>query len=121
MHGAGPDPDRVERRQIIRHAGKRPSVMRPSSVPQVPCLAVALPLSAGSCETRNECTKEPDTVGDLVRRYPLSTYFVIAYAGTWLAWAFFVLSRDGSGLLPFHSPSSFLILIGIGTFSGPTV
>jgi membrane protease YdiL (CAAX protease family) len=60
-------------------------------------------------------------VGDLVRRCPLSSYFVIAYAGTWLAWAFFVLSRDGSGLLPFHSPSSFLVLIGIGTFSGPTV
>jgi membrane protease YdiL (CAAX protease family) len=60
-------------------------------------------------------------VGDLVRRYPLSAYFVIAYAGSWLVWAFFVLSRDGSGLLPFHSPSSFLILIGIGTFSGPTV
>jgi membrane protease YdiL (CAAX protease family) len=60
-------------------------------------------------------------VGDLVRRYPLSSYFVIAYAGAWLAWAFFVLSRDGSGLLPFLSPSSFLILIGIGTFSGPTV
>jgi hypothetical protein len=60
-------------------------------------------------------------VGDLVRRYPLSSYFVIAYAGTWLAWAFFVLSRDGSGLLPFHSPSSYLILIGIGTFSGPTL
>jgi hypothetical protein len=36
-------------------------------------------------------------VGDLVRRYPLSSYFVIAYAGTWLAWAFFVLSRDGAG------------------------
>jgi membrane protease YdiL (CAAX protease family) len=36
-------------------------------------------------------------------------------------WALFVLSRDGSGLLPFHSPSSFLVLIGIGTFSGPTV
>jgi hypothetical protein len=58
-------------------------------------------------------------VGDLIRRYPLIAYFVIAYAGTWLVWALFVLSRDGSGLLPFQSPSSFMVLIGIGTFSGP--
>ena len=60
-------------------------------------------------------------MADLIRRYPLISYFVIAYAGTWLVWALFVLSREGSGLLPFHSPSSFLVLIGIGTFSGPTV
>jgi uncharacterized protein len=60
-------------------------------------------------------------VGDVIRRYPLISYFVIAYAGTWLVWALFVLSREGSGLLPFHSPASFLVLIGIGTFSGPTV
>jgi membrane protease YdiL (CAAX protease family) len=60
-------------------------------------------------------------VGDLIRRHPLISYFAIAYAGTWLISALFVLSRDGSGLLPFHSPSSFLVLIGIGTFSGPTV
>jgi hypothetical protein len=39
-------------------------------------------------------------VADLIRRYPLVSYFVIAYAGTWLVWAVFVLSRDGSGLLP---------------------
>jgi uncharacterized protein len=60
-------------------------------------------------------------VGDVIRRYPWISYFVIAYAGTWLVWALFVLSREGSGLLPFHSPASFLVLIGIGTFSGPTV
>jgi CAAX protease family protein len=60
-------------------------------------------------------------VGDVIRRYPLISYFVIAYAGTWLVWALFVLSQEGSGLLPFHSPASFLVLIGIGTFSGPTV
>jgi len=31
---------------------------------------------------------------DLIRRYPLISYFLIAYAGTWLVWALFVLSRD---------------------------
>jgi membrane protease YdiL (CAAX protease family) len=59
-------------------------------------------------------------VGDLIRRYPLISYFVIAYAGAWPVWALFVLSREGSALLPFRSPSSFMVLIGIGTFSGPT-
>jgi hypothetical protein len=59
-------------------------------------------------------------VGDLIRRYPLISYFVIAYGGTWVVWALFVLSRDGSGLLPVHSPASFPVVIGIGTFSGPT-
>jgi hypothetical protein len=60
-------------------------------------------------------------VSDVIRRYPLISYFVIAYAGSWAVWALFVLSLEGSGLLPFHAPSSFLVLIGIGTFSGPTV
>jgi len=58
-------------------------------------------------------------VGDLIRRYPLISYFVIAYAGAWPVWALFVLSREGSALLPFRSPSSFMVLIGIGTFRGP--
>ena len=60
-------------------------------------------------------------MGDVIRRYPLISYFVIAYAGSWAVWALFVLSLEGSGLLPFHAPSSFLVLIGIGTFTGPTV
>ena len=60
-------------------------------------------------------------MSDVIRRYPLISYFVIAYAGSWVVWALFVLSLEGSRLLPFHAPSSFLVLIGIGTFSGPTV
>lgn len=60
-------------------------------------------------------------MGDLIRRYPLTSYFVLAYAGTWLVWAFFLFSQEGSGLLRFHSPASFMVVIGIGTFSGPTV
>jgi hypothetical protein len=60
-------------------------------------------------------------VGDFIRRHPLISYFAFAYAGTWLVWAFFLFSREGSGLLRFHSPASFMVVIGIGTFSGPTV
>ena len=57
----------------------------------------------------------------LVRRHPLIAYFGIAYAGSWLVWALFVLSAEGTGLLPFHAPASFLVLIGVGTFTGPMV
>nr|WP_246548813.1 CPBP family intramembrane glutamic endopeptidase [Ancylobacter oerskovii] len=57
----------------------------------------------------------------MIRRYPIIAYFVIAYGGSWFVWAFFFLSQEGSGLLPFHAPASFLLLTAVGTFSGPTV
>ena len=60
-------------------------------------------------------------MSDVIRRYPLISYFAIAYAGSWVVWALFVLSLEGSGLLLFHAPASFMVLVGIGTFSGPTV
>ena len=59
------------------------------------------------------------TLADFVRRHPLIAYFGLAYAGTWLVWAFYMLSLDGLALLPFHAPASYLIIIGLGTFTGP--
>jgi hypothetical protein len=38
----------------------------------------------------------------LLARYPLTFYFNFAYAGSWLVWSLFVLSRDGAGVLPFN-------------------
>src|SRR3954465_15769450 len=40
----------------------------------------------------------------LLARYPLVSFFVLAYAGTWLFELPYVLSEDGSGLLPYSSP-----------------
>src|SRR5215210_9440794 len=40
----------------------------------------------------------------LLARHPLVFFFVLAYAGTWLFELPYVLSEDGSGLLPFSSP-----------------
>jgi len=40
----------------------------------------------------------------LLARHPLVSFFVLAYAGTWLTELPYMLSEDGSGLLPFSSP-----------------
>ena len=40
----------------------------------------------------------------LLARHPLVSFFVLAFAGTWLTELPFVLSKDGSGLLPYSSP-----------------
>ena len=39
----------------------------------------------------------------LLARHPLVSYFLIAYAYSWLAWMPLVLSEDGAGLLPYFS------------------
>jgi membrane protease YdiL (CAAX protease family) len=58
----------------------------------------------------------------LISGHPLVTYFVIAYAGTWILFLPLLLSRDGFGLLPFTLPGlvSFLPLVG-GSLAGPTL
>ena len=71
--------------------------------------------------SRFEIHSERIALIELCRRYPLTVYFIIAYAGSWHAWALFLLSRNGSGFLPLHSPASFMVLMGLGTFSGPTI
>jgi uncharacterized protein len=40
----------------------------------------------------------------LLARHPLVSFFVLAFAGTWLLELPYVLSADGSGLLLFSSP-----------------
>jgi hypothetical protein len=40
----------------------------------------------------------------LLASHPLVSFFVLAFAGTWLTELPYVLSEDGSGLLPFSSP-----------------
>jgi uncharacterized protein len=49
----------------------------------------------------------------LLARHPLVSFFVIAYAGSWLVWMPLVLSEDGAGLL---SASAAII---IASFVGP--
>src|SRR5436305_15029900 len=56
----------------------------------------------------------------LLARHPLSFFFLMAFAFSWIAWSPWVLSEDGAGLLPFSSPLLSLAL-PIGIFLGPTV
>jgi membrane protease YdiL (CAAX protease family) len=54
--------------------------------------------------------------------HPLVSFFVIAFAGAWVVEAPVVLSRTGTGLLPYTLPPLVVLLMIAGaTFTGPTL
>ena len=55
----------------------------------------------------------------LLKRHPLATYFVMAYAFTWLTVLPVMLSSNGFGLLPFAIPFAPFQLLG--SFTGPAL
>src|SRR5918997_2596606 len=57
--------------------------------------------------------------GGLLARRPLISFFVMAFAFSWIAWSPWVLSEEGVGLLPY--PVSALPWIPLGIFLGPTL
>ncbi len=72
-------------------------------------------------------TSQPATSSSLKRlisRHPLTAYFVIAFAGTWVPLLPFALSRgvNGLGLLPYRLPdSAFYIAFVLAAFAGPAL
>lgn len=55
-----------------------------------------------------------------IGRYPLLTFFGLAYGGAWLVWAPWVLSQYGVGL--FHVGSAAIqVLPYVGAFAGPSL
>src|SRR5215212_1674524 len=66
----------------------------------------ALLLGQGSIDmtSANPPVQSASPYKGLLARHPLVFFFIIAYAGTWLLELTYVLSEDGSGLLPFSSP-----------------
>ncbi|MTD58625.1 CPBP family intramembrane glutamic endopeptidase [Amycolatopsis pithecellobii] len=59
----------------------------------------------------------------LVGRYPLTSFFVLAFGLSWLAWTPYVLSENGLGLVPLHFPviagSTQLLGVLPGAYLGP--
>jgi uncharacterized protein len=55
-------------------------------------------------------------------RYPITAYFLLAFAGTWLFLAPIVLSQNGLGRLDFTVPfGGFVVLFILATYMGPTL
>jgi membrane protease YdiL (CAAX protease family) len=59
----------------------------------------------------------------LLARHPLISFFVMAFAFSWIVWSPWVLSEDGAGLLPFQLPDWTInfLLLPAGILLGPTL
>ena len=58
----------------------------------------------------------------VLARHPLTFYFIIAYAGTWLVTVPVALSANGVGLLPFGIPNASVFFVSaVWVFLGPTL
>lgn len=56
----------------------------------------------------------------LLTRYPLSSFFVFSYLGSWVFWSPWWLSQSGLGLLPYEPTFSTVAGINqLGLFAGP--
>lgn len=56
---------------------------------------------------------------DLVRRRPTTSFFLLAFGLSWLAWAPYILGGTGLGVLPFSVPGGQLLGVLPGAFLGP--
>lgn len=69
--------------------------------------------------TDNAVQREGAARKSLLARYPLTFYFLFAYAFAWLVWMPLVLSKDGTGVLSFRSPvgaSASIVIASFGPF-----
>lgn len=65
----------------------------------------------------------PRSLRSLLRRHPLASYFVLAFAGTWLVLLLPLLGGNGLGLLSYTLPdvAAMLLFVLVSTFCGPTL
>ncbi len=59
--------------------------------------------------------------GGLLARHPLTSFFLLTFALTWLAWSPWFLSRDGVGLLPYDGGEYSDFINTVGLVLGPTL
>ena len=59
----------------------------------------------------------------LLARHPLVSFFVMAYAFSWIVWAPWVLGEDGAKVLPpaLSVPTSRLLLAGVSLQDQPSL
>lgn len=69
--------------------------------------------------TDNAAQRQDAARKGLLARYPLTFYFVIAYAFSWVVWVPLALSKDGAGILSFHSPIGVSASVVVASFVGP--
>jgi|SRR5882724_964522 len=55
----------------------------------------------------------------LLARHPLTSFFIMAFAFSWIAWSPWFLSEDGAGLLPYSSPLINGLVVPVGILLGP--
>jgi uncharacterized protein len=73
--------------------------------------------------TTTDATEQPFTAHrSLLARHPLVSFFVMAYAFTWIVWSPWVLGQDGAGLLPIEiSQAATGYLNAAAILAGPTL
>src|SRR5215217_2482269 len=81
----------------------------------------ALLLGQGSLDmtSANPPVQSASPYKGLLARHPLVFFFIFAFAGTWLVELPYVLSEDGSGLLPYSSPLLTWVLMPASFFNDP--
>jgi membrane protease YdiL (CAAX protease family) len=67
----------------------------------------------------NTSARTSPTQRSLLARHPLISFFVMAYAFSWIVWSPWYLSEEGVGLLPY--PVSAFPWLTLGIFLGPTL
>lgn len=56
----------------------------------------------------------------IIKKYPVLSFFVLAYLGSWIGWSPWWLSESGIGVLPYELPFNAIAGINqIGMFAGP--
>src|SRR5215211_6365589 len=72
--------------------------------------------------TANASERPATARGGPLARHPLISYFLLAYAGSWLVTVPVALSANGVGLLPFSIPDGSVFFVSAAwVFLGPTL
>src|SRR5919202_3849357 len=73
--------------------------------------------------TGNDPSVQPASPqGGLLARHPLISFFVMAFAFSWIVWSPWVLSEEGVGLLPFElGGAASGLLNAAAILAGPTL